>query len=128
METPPYIYIYAHKTLNPFSLLSISFLSFFSTYLLTMSNQTIRRNKTNSMEPIPWDLVCHILKRLPVKGLLRFKSLSKGWFSLIDDPCFIKLHLKESLETYWRITSTSFFMNTRAINQVNSSPLFLILH
>ncbi|XVF54910.1 hypothetical protein PTKIN_Ptkin05aG0218400 [Pterospermum kingtungense] len=34
------------------------------------------------------DLLTQILVRLPVKSLLRFKSVSKGWYSLISDPAF----------------------------------------
>ncbi|XWS23756.1 hypothetical protein CRYUN_Cryun28dG0042500 [Craigia yunnanensis] len=53
-----------------------------------MSNQTI-----------PLDIVYGVLTQLPVKALLRFKSVSKGWCSLINDPYFIKLHLRQSMET-----------------------------
>ncbi|XVF54913.1 hypothetical protein PTKIN_Ptkin05aG0218700 [Pterospermum kingtungense] len=35
-----------------------------------------------------YDLLTLILARLPVKSLLRFKSVSKGWYSLISDPAF----------------------------------------
>ncbi|XVF49414.1 hypothetical protein PTKIN_Ptkin04bG0010000 [Pterospermum kingtungense] len=34
------------------------------------------------------DLLTQILVCLPVKSLLRFKSVSKGWYSLISDPKF----------------------------------------
>ncbi|XWS23579.1 hypothetical protein CRYUN_Cryun28dG0027100 [Craigia yunnanensis] len=54
-----------------------------------MSNQTI-----------PLDIVYGILSQLPVKALLRFKSVSKEWFCLINDPYFIKLHLRQSMKTY----------------------------
>lgn len=39
------------------------------------------------------DLIYEILLRLPVKSLLRFKSVSKYWFSLIANPSFVKSHL-----------------------------------
>ncbi|XP_022772462.1 F-box protein CPR30-like [Durio zibethinus] len=48
---------------------------------------------------IPLDVLCGILSELPVKALLRFKSVSKEWFSMINDPYFIKLHLRQSMET-----------------------------
>ncbi|XP_022751116.1 F-box protein CPR30-like [Durio zibethinus] len=48
---------------------------------------------------IPMDVGCGILSQLPVKALLRFKSVSKEWCSLINDPYFIKLHLRQSMET-----------------------------
>ncbi|TKY66124.1 F-box/kelch-repeat protein [Spatholobus suberectus] len=53
-------------------------------------------------EKQPWspvlsdELIEEILSRLPVKTLIRFKSVCKGWYSLISDPSFIKLHLRKS--------------------------------
>ncbi|XP_058185588.1 putative F-box protein At1g47790 [Rhododendron vialii] len=43
----------------------------------------------NSM---PEDVLMLILSRFPVKTLLRFKSVSKHWYSLIQNPIFISLH------------------------------------
>lgn len=40
------------------------------------------------------DAVIEILLRLPVKSLLRFKSVCKFWYSLIENPSFISKHLK----------------------------------
>nr|XP_043633332.1 F-box protein At5g07610-like [Erigeron canadensis] len=40
--------------------------------------------KVGSMD----DLTTEILVRLPVRSLLRFKSVSKHWYSLISSPCF----------------------------------------
>ncbi|XVF39337.1 hypothetical protein PTKIN_Ptkin01aG0026500 [Pterospermum kingtungense] len=56
--------------------------------MAVMSNQVISQ-----------DIVLSILSLLPVKSLFRFKSVSKEWLSLIDDPFFIKLHLKQSVKT-----------------------------
>ncbi|XP_058185573.1 F-box protein At5g49610-like [Rhododendron vialii] len=41
---------------------------------------------------LPQDVLMEILSRLPVKTLLRFKSVSKNWYSLIQNPHFISLH------------------------------------
>ncbi|GFS30487.1 hypothetical protein Acr_00g0012160 [Actinidia rufa] len=43
-------------------------------------------------QELPQDLLMEILSRLPVKSLLRLKSVSKYWFSLIQNPSFIHLH------------------------------------
>ncbi|XP_057436221.1 putative F-box/kelch-repeat protein At3g17570 isoform X2 [Lotus japonicus] len=41
---------------------------------------------------LPEDLIPQILVRLPVRSLLRFKSVCKSWRSLISDPKFGKSH------------------------------------
>ena len=45
---------------------------------------------------LPDDVIPLILCRLPVKDLLRHRSVSKAWRSLIDGHDFIKLHLSRS--------------------------------
>ncbi|KAH7846967.1 hypothetical protein Vadar_020189 [Vaccinium darrowii] len=44
------------------------------------------------IEKLPEDLLAEILWRLPVKLLLRSKSVCKNWYSLIQNPSFISLH------------------------------------
>ncbi|KAH7842819.1 hypothetical protein Vadar_009539 [Vaccinium darrowii] len=46
---------------------------------------------------LPPELLINVLKRLPVKTLLRFRSVSKEWYSLITNPYFITQHLDRSL-------------------------------
>ncbi|KAF3787204.1 putative F-box protein [Nymphaea thermarum] len=57
---------------------------------------------------IPSDVLANILSRLPVKPLLRFRRVCKGWRSLIDSDdiveahlSFAKLHQKPSFVTQW---------------------------
>ncbi|KAL1558848.1 hypothetical protein AAHA92_09263 [Salvia divinorum] len=45
---------------------------------------------------IPQNVITEILLRLPVKSLLRFKSVSKKWLYLISSSDFVKAHLKVS--------------------------------
>ncbi|KAI3467559.1 hypothetical protein Pfo_024222 [Paulownia fortunei] len=47
---------------------------------------------------IPQEIYQEILSRLPVKSLVRFKSVCKSWNTLISDPQFSKLHLKQSTD------------------------------
>ncbi|XP_058187769.1 F-box protein At1g11270-like [Rhododendron vialii] len=42
-------------------------------------------------QEMPEDVLMLILSRLPVKSLLRFKSISKYWYALIQNPSFISL-------------------------------------
>ncbi|CAI9116534.1 OLC1v1017709C1 [Oldenlandia corymbosa var. corymbosa] len=41
---------------------------------------------------IPDDIISNILKRLPVKSLLRFKCVSRDWWHMIKTPWFIDMH------------------------------------
>ncbi|XP_010052510.3 putative F-box protein At3g16210 isoform X1 [Eucalyptus grandis] len=45
---------------------------------------------------LPQDVAVEILKRLPVKSLLRFRCVSRSWRSAIDDPAFVALHARHS--------------------------------
>ncbi|KAI8537932.1 hypothetical protein RHMOL_Rhmol09G0062600 [Rhododendron molle] len=52
--------------------------------------------KTEDSQPprhIPLEIIFDILSRLPVKSLLRFRSVCKPWLSLISNPQFVKTHL-----------------------------------
>ncbi|MCD7456587.1 hypothetical protein HAX54_032306 [Datura stramonium] len=42
------------------------------------------------------DVITCILSKLPLQSLQRFKIVSKSWCSIINDPNFIKLHIRES--------------------------------
>ncbi|XP_050211063.1 F-box/kelch-repeat protein At3g06240-like [Mercurialis annua] len=45
------------------------------------------------------EVVAEILKRLPVKTLLKFTSVCKSWYALITNPNFISLHLAHTTES-----------------------------
>ena len=46
---------------------------------------------------LPDVVIFEILSRLPVKSLIRFRSVSKTWFSLITSHDFIAMHLNRTL-------------------------------
>ncbi|XP_056693952.1 F-box/kelch-repeat protein At3g23880-like [Spinacia oleracea] len=45
---------------------------------------------------LPLELTLEILVRLPTKSLVRFKLVSKSWYSVISNPNFIKFHTLNS--------------------------------
>lgn len=51
---------------------------------------------TKPNKHIPDDVVFNILSRLPAKSLSRFRCVSKGWRSLIQDPAFIDCYFEQS--------------------------------
>ncbi|KAL4377958.1 hypothetical protein GQ457_02G031950 [Hibiscus cannabinus] len=46
---------------------------------------------------IPVEGIPEILERLPVKSLVRFRSVCKSWNTLISHPSFISTHFQASL-------------------------------
>ncbi|CAA2970162.1 F-box kelch-repeat At3g23880-like [Olea europaea subsp. europaea] len=64
---------------------------------------------------LPWDITMDILSRLPVKSLMRFKCVSKSFYSLISqDSDFKRKHLDQSAKH----NSTT----TRAILDLEHAP------
>ncbi|KAM7493699.1 hypothetical protein LguiB_028308 [Lonicera macranthoides] len=51
------------------------------------------------IENCPQELIIEILSRLPVKVLLKFKSVCKNWYEIIKNPYFIKKHLQNNYES-----------------------------
>ncbi|EFH41067.1 predicted protein [Arabidopsis lyrata subsp. lyrata] len=60
------------------------------------SSKAMRRRRGDDWfaSEIPLDLQIEILIRLPAKSLMRFKCVSKLWFSLIRSRCFSNCYLK----------------------------------
>ncbi|XP_060210206.1 F-box/kelch-repeat protein At3g23880-like [Lycium barbarum] len=60
-------------------------------------------NVKRSSYHLPQEIITEILMRSPAKSLLRFKCVSKSWFSEISSPGFAKSHVKVSSKN--KITS-----------------------
>eukprot|EP00257_Ricinus_communis_P023413 XP_015583391.1 F-box protein CPR1 [Ricinus communis] len=55
-----------------------------------VKNLSLKRNCHHSCTELPLHVIEGILIRLPVGSLIRFKSVSKLWYSTINDPNFIR--------------------------------------
>ena len=53
-----------------------------------------------SMEKLREEMIEEILWRLPVKSLLRFRCVSKAWYTLISKPQFVKAPLRHQHKLY----------------------------
>ncbi|KAI7984835.1 F-box/kelch-repeat protein [Camellia lanceoleosa] len=63
-----------------------------------MRAQALEEGRTTAMSDFLSDeIVVEILRRLPTKTLIQFRSVSKSWYSLITNPNFINTHLNYSL-------------------------------
>ncbi|XP_074273790.1 F-box protein CPR1-like isoform X2 [Silene latifolia] len=62
-----------------------------------LKNHHSMRCSSMAIPTLPSDIITDILSRLPSKTLIRFKSVSKQWYSLINSPNFINLHLTQTL-------------------------------
>lgn len=54
--------------------------------------------KKSKVSNFPEEIVIDILTRLPVKSIVRFKCVCKGWCSLFSDKKFIESHLKQAFQ------------------------------
>ncbi|KAL8479715.1 hypothetical protein ACS0TY_026590 [Phlomoides rotata] len=65
----------------------------YSTLELRASSSKTR--KTIDGRTLPHDIMENILSRLPVKYLIRYKSVCKLWEATISDPRFAEIHLQQ---------------------------------
>ncbi|XP_022958240.1 F-box protein At5g07610-like [Cucurbita moschata] len=68
------------------------------------------------------DLLVEILVRLPIPSLLRFKSVSKRWFSLISDPDFSHRRI-----TFYPPTPSGIFLSRPYTFSVSPGFDFVVL-
>ena len=66
-------------------------------------NRERKRENESSSTPtnghFPYELIENILLRISVKNLLRYKCVSKSWYSLIDDLYCVKKHLEDHVKS-----------------------------
>lgn len=65
--------------------------------VLNLSRKHLKQSNPTNPFDLPNEIVVKIFLKLPVKSLLRLKSVSKSWRAFICSPGFIKYHLSLSL-------------------------------
>ncbi|KAK9072079.1 hypothetical protein SSX86_008511 [Deinandra increscens subsp. villosa] len=83
--------------------------------------ETLKEQRsTMTVDRFPTEIINEIISRLPVKSILRFRSVSKPWLSRISDPSLIKLQLTHAtashraalfLSAYDKRTRKRFFLS-----------------
>uniref|UniRef100_A0A5B7AFI7 Putative F-box protein CPR30-like n=1 Tax=Davidia involucrata TaxID=16924 RepID=A0A5B7AFI7_DAVIN len=79
---------------------------------------------------LPKDIIIDILSRVPVRSLLRFKSVCKSWYALFKNPNFITKHFNQTnshtTNTYFLYTSRRSTTDNgdRSISLLSSSETF----
>lgn len=90
-----------------------------------LSLNSVPEAKFSQCLPIlPQEMIREILLRLPVKSLLKFRSVCKSWLSLISSPEFMKTHLK--ISSYNSIYSHNYIILGRSSDSLDlyTSPLY----
>ncbi|CAJ2660988.1 unnamed protein product [Trifolium pratense] len=90
-------------------------------YCCNQRMRMLQPTTTNTI--LPDEIIDDILVRLPVRSLLRFKSVCKSWKTLINDPKFANIHLRFS--TAAEDTSTA---NKQLIFYTNMEPYVILTY
>ncbi|XP_057447289.1 F-box protein CPR1-like [Lotus japonicus] len=65
---------------------------------------------------LPHDLIVQILLRLPVRSLIRFKSVCKSWLSLVSDPQFGESHFDLAASPTHRCLTEGYACDIKSID------------
>ncbi|XP_058217043.1 F-box/kelch-repeat protein At3g23880-like [Rhododendron vialii] len=88
-----------------------------------------RSSGARATSHLPFEIAIEILSRLPVKSLLRFKSVCKTWYDLIKTPDFISKHLQtQSALNFTSLLVTTYNCKTEnhAVSLIfNDGPIIL---
>ncbi|KAK7292358.1 hypothetical protein RIF29_08136 [Crotalaria pallida] len=79
-----------------------------------------KTKKIVNQNHVPQELIIQILLRLPVQSLLRFRCVSKLWFSLISHPTFAISHFQLSSPRLLYLPLTFHASQTRSIDLSHS--------
>ncbi|KAM5561144.1 F-box protein CPR1 [Rosa sericea] len=69
------------------------------------------------------EMALQILSRMPPKSLMRFKSVRKSWYTLINNPNFVAMHLYNSMHNEH---STCLLCKRFVIRDINSNDVELV--
>ncbi|KAI3469945.1 hypothetical protein Pfo_026608, partial [Paulownia fortunei] len=79
-------------------------------------------------QSFPDEIIVEILTKLPVKSLLRFRCVSKSWFSIISSPTFIKVHLNTAINNSMYLHNRLICISAHPCNHFREFSLRFLLH
>ncbi|KAF7130869.1 hypothetical protein RHSIM_Rhsim10G0184300 [Rhododendron simsii] len=105
-----------------------SFLAKYMSKKIVLSNNKSKLSLTRSAEIIASnvDLLTEILLRVPAKSLIRFKSVSKQWLSLISDTQFNRNHTQQNPSP--PISGLYFYSNRDGLLSLNDRTTGVSFH
>lgn len=74
---------------------------------------------------LPFDIIPHILSRLPVKTLMKFKCVCREWFSIIESPYFARLHSNQSQPIQETRVLLPFYEQQKLLNPCKDDGRFM---
>jgi len=89
---------------------------------ISTTQKTGTKRKKAPCPQLMEEIIMEILLRLPVKSLLRFRSVCKAWRAMINNPMFIRDHLRHSASKWEQ--SPCFIVSPHTLDRIIPDELW----